>query len=308
MKLYSQSQREKGLLATLAAFLVVGSMMTLGGGFDTDFLQANVQTAVDSIKKDIVVDFSNFDETLLAKQVIVIDEKTGTIVYEKGEGQAAALASLVKLVAVVTALDYLELDDEIVFTSQAIGQTGDSFVVEGDRVSVADAVSMILVASSNDAAYALAEYIERVSGIDFQESMKNKMTELGFESFRFNNPTGLDQDGQNGAYATPEDIARFSLYALETYPQLFSQTKQPSISITTGSGVYEFVNTNLQTRYFPGLLLSKTGFTDIAGGNLVSVVQIGLDTRMVVVVLGSTFEGRFSDSRAIVNYLVRNIQ
>jgi D-alanyl-D-alanine carboxypeptidase (penicillin-binding protein 5/6) len=262
---------------------------------------------VEAIKKETVVDFSAFNGAVLAEHVVVLNEKTGDVVYGRDIDTVAPLASLVKIATILTALDYLDLQDNISFSQEAILQTGDSVVVEGDIVSVSDAISMTLVASSNDAAFALSQEVENKTGQNFIELMEKKMIDIGFEEFRFSNVTGLDEQGKNGAYGTAQDVARLTSYALQTYPDIFGQTTQKNISVNATSSQLVFPNTNLQTRFFPGLVFSKTGFTDIAKGNLVSVVQFGLDTRFVVVTLGSTFEGRFSDSRKIIDYIVSTI-
>jgi D-alanyl-D-alanine carboxypeptidase len=64
---------------------------------------------------------------------------------------------------------------------------------------------------------------------------------------------------------------------------------------------HTFANTNQDVEHIPNLLLSKTGFTDLAGGNLVVVYDAGINHPVAIVVLGSTEEGRFTDVKTLLN-------
>ena len=61
------------------------------------------------------------------------------------------------------------------------------------------------------------------------------------------------------------------------------------------------VNTNERIADIPGLIGSKTGFTRLAGGNLVIAYDAGLNRPIVIAVLGSTRKGRFSDVTTLIN-------
>jgi D-alanyl-D-alanine carboxypeptidase len=61
-----------------------------------------------------------------------------------------------------------------------------------------------------------------------------------------------------------------------------------------------FPNTNEALEHLPGLIASKTGYTDLAGGNLAIVFDKGIGHHFVAVVLGSSRQGRFSDMRALM--------
>ncbi len=73
----------------------------------------------------------------------------------------------------------------------------------------------------------------------------------------------------------------------------------------TGAGETRAFNTNEALGEIPGLLMGKTGFTDLAGGNLAVVFEAGPARPIVVVVLGSTREGRFADMRILVETTLR---
>src|SRR5581483_3239330 len=101
------------------------------------------------------------------------------------------------------------------------------------------------------------------------------------------NGTGLDIDSeQAGAYGTARDIATLAGKLLEKAPDIAGATIEPSISIRSEEGVlHNEQNTNQDVVHVPGILLSKTGYTDLAGGNLVVVYDAGIGHPIAVVVL-----------------------
>ena len=78
----------------------------------------------------------------------------------------------------------------------------------------------------------------------------------------------------------------------------------PEINLKSESGFeHNFKNTNILIGKIPNLLFSKTGFTEIAGGNLVVIFKDKGGREIAVTLLGSTFDGRFADMEKIVNIL-----
>ena len=153
--------------------------------------------------------------------------------------------------------------------------------------------------SANDGAYTLA------SSADFLENMNNKARKIGAENTLFVNFTGLDIDlNTAGALASAEDVNVMAMYAVRAYPEIFYATRTPEINLASESGfTHNFKNTNVVIDKIPNLLFSKTGFTEIAGGNLVIIFRDKKGNDIAVTVLGSTFDGRFSDMETIVNIL-----
>jgi D-alanyl-D-alanine carboxypeptidase len=89
---------------------------------------------------------------------------------------------------------------------------------------------------------------------------------------------------------------------LKKAPLIAQATTQPYISITSLQGTtHTFVNTNIDVTHIPNPLLSKTGYTDLAGGNLVVVYDAAINHPVAIVVLGSTESGRFSDVQQLMN-------
>ena len=100
--------------------------------------------------------------------------------------------------------------------------------------------------------------------------MNKKAKEIGMNNAIFFNATGLDlNEKTSGAYASAKDVNIMNERALKMYPKIFLETTFSKIKIKSISGVEHFVeNTNIIADKIPNLLFSKTGYTQLAGGNL----------------------------------------
>jgi D-alanyl-D-alanine carboxypeptidase (penicillin-binding protein 5/6) len=132
--------------------------------------------------------------------------------------------------------------------------------------------------------------------------MNAKANALGLKEMFFLNPTGLDTTSYlSGGYGSAHDMARLFSYALKQAPDVFEATASDHATFFSEDGTAHYAeNTNEIVDRIPWLLASKTGFTDLAGGNLVVAFDAGLSRPVVLVVLGSTQEGRFSDVEKLI--------
>lgn len=90
--------------------------------------------------------------------------------------------------------------------------------------------------------------------------------------------------------------------AVKKFPKGFEATRYKSITVASvGNAEYTIANTNAVVDQIPGLVASKTGYTELAGGNLVVLFDAGPQHPIVISVLGSTREGRFTDVLALVD-------
>jgi D-alanyl-D-alanine carboxypeptidase len=197
---------------------------------------------------------------LEAKAVYVFDLAKNEPIFGLNKDAQLPLASLTKIMTVVVAEE---------LTSQDISQFADSALMQ----------------SSNESASALAS----LSG-NFIELMNKKAKDLNLHQTYFLNETGLDiSKNLSGGYGSAKDIAKLLTYAVANNPHLFEAT---TINST--------VNTNPYATTTTELIASKTGWTDLAGGNLAVVFDAGLDRPIIAVVLGSSKEGRFKDIQKLI--------
>lgn len=263
-----------------------------------------------------------FEELALeAKAVLVREFSSGAILFEKNADMPLPLASVAKLMTAITLQDvYAYAESPFPFSlhipENAVRQEGDSGLLVNEKFYFDDLIDVMLVNSSNDAAYALAVFAgtlflggetdEQGAFNSFIAAMNRKKDELGLFSMYFLNATGLDINKERaGAYGTAKDISSLTALFLNSYPFLFEKTQYDSFNAASNVKVHTFKNSNVHAVRFPGLVLSKTGFSDLAGGNLVIAVDIGLGRTVIITVLGSSFDGRFSDVEKLYDAAVK---
>ncbi|PIR70687.1 MAG: hypothetical protein COU46_00090 [Candidatus Niyogibacteria bacterium CG10_big_fil_rev_8_21_14_0_10_42_19] len=252
-----------------------------------------------------------------AVSAIVVEYPSMRRIYQKDPGIKRPLASITKL---MTALSYRELigkQDSISFPVRIalddIEVEGDSGFLAGEEFLADDLSDIMLLNSSNDAAHALASSVGRyflsdhlssqgeARGEDprsvFLEEMNRRSGLLGLENTFFMSESGLDiSETESGAYGTAWDVAKLTAYIMSHYPDLVRITVSEEIEVASLSGrTRSYKNTNLLAGAMPGLIASKTGFSNLAGGNLVIVSDVGFQKPVIIVVLGSSLAGRFND-------------
>lgn len=246
---------------------------------------------------------------LTARAAYVWDVREQRALYQKNASLELPLASLTKLMTALVAAEALHEDALVEITADAIRQDGDSFMAEGERFRFSDLAALTLVTSSNDGAYALAAAAGRaLAGTSdtpadtFVAAMNEKAAEIELTGTEFLNPTGLDLDEQTGgAYGSVRDVAFLMEYLVVEHPEVLAGTREATGIIFDQAGLrFHATNTNEIVAEIPGLIGSKTGFTDLAGGNLAIAYDAGLNRPIVIAVLGSTREGRFSDMATLI--------
>lgn len=265
-------------------------------------LEARVETAIETEEETVDV-FENAAVT--ARAAYVWDIKNQKALYNKNAASQLPLASLTKLMTALVAAETLAETDSVSITDAAIRQEGASGFAAGARFAFEALSDFTLMTSSNDGAYALAaaageslrKYETQSSTAAFIEAMNRKAEEIGLSQTYFTNPTGLDtNEVESGSYGSARDMAFLMEYIVTERPDVFERTNESYRVLYDENGNrYEAENTSPITDDIPGLIASKTGYTDLAGGNLVIAFDAGFNHPVVVSVLGSTRSGRFHD-------------
>lgn len=261
------------------------------------------------------------DLEISAYAAIVYDMTSGETLYERNADEVRPLASLTKLVTAATALSLIPATTNITLTPRAIAQEGDSGFRVGEQWLLRDLISLALLESSNDAAFAIAAEAgkigagtehEEVGYAYFIDRMNLRVQQEGLLRTYFLNATGLDLTvALGGAYGTARELALILAKALREFPEAYAATRFFERVLQNGNREGRTAqNTNPNTDRFPLLIASKTGYTDLAGGNLALAFDAGLNRPVVIVVLGSTRTERFYDAEKLVwstlEYLTRN--
>lgn len=265
---------------------------------------AQVKPGIDKVENPVQIsDSSFFNLGLTAKAVVVKDLNTGKIIFQKNAGNALPIASITKIMTAVVATEHIESGSSTVSIVPESARTGDGEYLEnGSRFKFKKLRDYMLVSSSNDGAAAIAIATQRIDRTNsFVDKMNFKAKEIGMNQTRFLNETGLDENNQTaGAFGSADDVAKLMEYTLVNHPDILEATRESVFYITSETGqYYTATNTNQTSDKFPSLIGSKTGFTDISGGNLVVAVDPSLNRPIIIVILGSTLEGRFSDAEKI---------
>ncbi|MEK7638847.1 MAG: hypothetical protein AAB388_01665 [Patescibacteria group bacterium] len=252
---------------------------------------------------------------ILAQAAFVFDVSEQRVLFSKNADHALPLASITKLMTTLLAHELVAEDRQTTLSPAAILQEGDSGLSAGERVRIDALQKIALIASSNDAAYALAASVGSLLGEDdpenqFVTGMNIRAEELGLKTMAFKNPTGLDISvSEPGAVGSAREVSFLLEYMLTHYPELLESTRELETRVYNVDGDYHTItNTNEDVLGIPNLIASKTGFTDLAGGNLTVAFDIGLNRPIIITVLGSSRDGRFSDVKKLATAVTDSLQ
>lgn len=256
------------------------------------------------------------DIEISAKSAYVYDVRTKTVLYAKNQSERLPLASLTKVMSALVAVDIADEDTIVTVSPDALRSEGDSGLLGGERWRLRDLLDFSLTSSSNDGIRAVALAIgSEISGATdtktaedaFIREMNIKADELQMKNTYYFNETGLDlpteagEAGKGGAYGSAEDQAKLFEYVLSTHPSLLEATQEERFTVQSLDATHVAKNTDVLANVIPGLKASKTGFTDLAGGNLVIAFDPELDRLVIISVLGSSEKGRFTDMANLVS-------
>lgn len=234
-------------------------------------------------------------EPAISAESCVLMYSDGECLYEKAADTRHLIASTTKIMTAILCLENAELDENVPVKEKYCRVEGSSmYLTEDDVYTVKDMLLGLLLASGNDAALALAEYVGG-SEKAFVKMMNEKAQELGMDQTSFANPHGLDSPEH---YSTARDMAKLMLYCMEneTFRELAGTY---SVVINNKS----FVNHNKLLKTCPGCLAGKTGYTMAAGRCLVSCCEReGL--RFVCVTLSAPDD--WNDHAALYNWAYEN--
>ncbi|MDB4991981.1 MAG: serine-type D-Ala-D-Ala carboxypeptidase D-alanyl-D-alanine carboxypeptidase [Parcubacteria group bacterium] len=245
--------------------------------------------------------FSNLQ--LSGQAAIVVDLSTGQTLYTQNADAQLPLASLTKLLTIYGAQSVLTPSSPVTITDTALAQDGDYGFSLGETFAYKDIARLALTSSSNDAAEAIAEAAEAVTGQTSAQFMARAIQAAKLMHTKATNGTGLDIDAtEAGAYGSARDIAQLAEEFVTAAPDVSKATTKRSVTIVSDAGVsHSLSNTNPDVASLTGLLLSKTGYTDLAGGNLAIVFDAGIAHPVAIVVLGSTPTARFTDVEKLMH-------
>ncbi len=233
---------------------------------------------------------------------ILVDEDSGTVLYEKNADARRPIASITKVMTLLLTFEALEagkisLDDFVPVSEHAYHMGGSQIWLEpGEEMTLNDMLKAICISSANDAAVAVAEYIGG-SEPAFAEMMNARAAELGMTNTHFVNACGLDEPEH---LSTARDVAAMSREMLLHHTEVRDYC---SIWMDTlRGGATQLVNTNKLLKSYSGITGLKTGTTGKAGVCIsASAERDGL--RLIAVVLGAASgKERFQAASTLLDY------
>lgn len=251
-----------------------------------------------------------------AQSAYVYDPMSNTVLYTKDSDTVRPIASLSKLMTAAVSDNIVKQSTSIAnktvkiikFTDE---NKSDVTLKTGTSWRIDDLLKYMLIGSSNKASETLAS--EMIPRSSFISLMNFEARQLGLTNTHFYNPSGLTTTTtilkkkvtNPGAVSTAKELAIMLWKIIEQHPGLLEITQLAGGTFSNGVETFGIQNTNKLIKDLP-IVVGKTGFTELAGGNLAVVLQKTTKSRAyVIVVLGSTEEDRFKDVVALSNVVLK---
>lgn len=228
----------------------------------------------------------------------LLSDSEGRIIWSRNADVRRPMASITKIMTAIVALENSKLTD-VVTVPPAAASVGQStaYLESGERLTMKELLTAMLVQSGNDAATAIAMH---VAGTEdrFVDMMNAKARTLGLVNTHFRNPHGLDAKGH---YSTARELSVMARYAMAN-PSFASIVRLKKATIGSGAHKHKLESTDLLLGNYDGAIGVKTGNTDGAGYSVVSAaVRSGV--MLYAVVLGTVSDSqRFRDAKELLDW------
>ena len=248
--------------------------------------------------------------SLTSPAAILAETSTGAVIFEKNADEKREVASITKLMTALLVLEAIDrgdvkLNDQVQVSQNAAAMKGSQALLDANAAySLEDLLRTTIMASANDSAVALAEYLCG-SEEAFVARMNTRARELGMDDTCYVNCTGYPQEGQ---YTTARDECTLCCEVAK-HPR-YTQYSSVWIDKLThpGGRVTDLTNTNRLVRFYQGCDGFKTGSTDAAKYCLAATAEKN-GMRLVAIVLGTPVsQTRFDEARAMLDYGFANYQ
>lgn len=240
-----------------------------------------------------------FTEDITAETFLVMDSDSSVVLLSKNDNLRFSTASTAKIMTAITALEHFKMNDILTIKTAGVEGSKVGFVI-GEKISFENLLYGMLLPSGNDAAIGIAQnYMGGEKA--FIEKMNLNANKFHLVNTHFSDPSGLDDYGN---YTTSLDLARLASIAIKN-PIIAKvvNTKNKVISDIDNTRIYPIQNLNKLLGSY-GVNGVKTGFTEEAGGLLVTSMKENGHT-IIIVVMKS--EDRFKDTEKILSLVSKKI-
>ncbi len=251
------------------------------------------------------------DLGLTSRSALLMEASTGTVLYEQNADEELSPASITKIMTLLLIFDALEegkiaLTDQVTTSAYAKSMGGSQvFLEEGEQQTVETMIKCIVIASGNDAAVAMAEYLAG-SETEFVRQMNARAEGLGMSGTHFEDCCGLSESDSHRT--TARDVAIMSRELITRYPQVsdYATIWMENITHITANGTSEFTlsNTNKLLKMTQSFRVTglKTGSTSLAKYCFSGTAEQDGIHLIAVVMAAPDYKTRFSEAQSMLNY------
>ena len=267
---------------------------------------------------------TNLDElNIYSPSVILVEQTTGKIIYEKNAYEKMYPASITKIMTAILTLENCNLTDIAIVSVSALKAVPDgystAYLQVGEKLTINQLLHVLLIPSANDAANVLAEHIS--GSIDsFATMMNTKAHEIGCLNTNFVNPSGIHNSNH---YSTAYDLSLIARYAMNnetfrnivkttsyTLPQTNKWTKNDRYFTNTNSLIKPNNSDSVDNYYYKYCIGIKTGYTDASKECIAACIEKD-NLKFIAITLGSDktengLSARYIDCKTLFNYALDN--
>ncbi len=243
---------------------------------------------------------------------LVGDLKENKVIIEKNSSIHLYPASITKLFLAMIVIDQLPLNQEIEISPYAVSaEGGEGGLKEGEKMKVLDLLKVLLITSSNDAAIALQEAIEK-KGEDIIDLMNKKIKMLGLTQTAIFDPRGIDRKGN---FSTSYDLFLLSQEIYKDYPLIGEITRKQEETVFSldQENQHLLKNTNLLTGEIKEIWGGKTGSTPEAGDCLLTIYEFSCsifnpqkEKKIPIAIIVLNSSDRFQDTKILYEFVKNN--
>ena len=235
-----------------------------------------------------------------APAAVLMEAQTGKVLLKKNEHEKRACASITKVMTLLLVMEALDsgkigLSDKVSVSEHAASMGGSQIWLKvGETMSVDDLLKATVIASANDCAVVLGEYVAG-SEDEFVAQMNRRAKQLGMNDTTFKNCYGLDEDGH---LTTAYDVGLMSRELMK-HPKIYDYTRTWMDSLRGGKT--QLVNTNKLLKSYKGITGLKTGTTGKAGSCMAATAERD-GVQLISVVLGcADTKTRFASAASLLD-------
>lgn len=310
------SKKNGGKMRKLLEKISVGVLsimltaVTVYGDGEPSVKTSENQTGIYSVTGDV-----SAVPDILAESAIVVDMKTGYTLLEKNIYDKHYPASITKVMTAILTLEQASLEETVTFSEEAVFsiEPGSSaaYVDVGEQLTVEQCLYGLMLISGNDLANGLAEHVGG-SMENFAVMMTDKAKALGCINTNFTNAHGLHDENHYTCAYDMSLIAKYAYENLEMFRTLCSTGYYECPPTNKQEEIRYWRNTNklineAQKQYYPDVIGGKTGFTNQAGGTLVTFANINGRMLLGVVMKTTNSAAAYADATVWYEYIRNNI-